>query len=114
MPDEGVQRRRFPRYPSDLAVTVYMDMKVVQTRIPQISRGGCLIFPPLPPHHSAEIKLSFSLEDGLPSVNCKGEIVYTVNDRGSGVAFTEISLYNQERITSFFAKPPTAEKAASV
>ena len=114
MPDDGVQRRRFPRYPSDLAVTVYVDMKVVQTRIPQISRGGCLIFPPLPPHNSAEIKLSFSLEDGLPPVNCKGEIVYTVNARGSGVAFTEISLYNQERITAFFAKPPAAEKAASV
>jgi hypothetical protein len=113
MPEEGVQRRRFPRYPSNLAVTVYMDMKVVQSRIPQISRGGCLIFPPLPPHQSPAIKLSFGLEDGLPPVNCKGEIVYTVNDRGSGVAFTEISLYNQDRITVFFGKPPAGEKAAS-
>ena len=112
MPDEGIQRRRHPRYPSDLAVTVYLDSGIVQTRIPQISRGGCLIFPPLHPHQSPEIKLSFGLEDGLPSVNCKGEIVYTVNDRGSGVAFTEISVYNQDRITAFFTKEPSAEKPA--
>ena len=112
MPEEGIQRRRHPRYPSDLAVTVYLDSGVIQTRIPQISRGVCLIFPPLPAHQSPEIMLSFGLEDGLPPVNCKGEIVYTINARGSGVAFTEISVYNQDRITSFFAKEPSGEKPA--
>ena len=40
----------------------------------------------------------------MPSVNCKGEIVYSVRDRGTGVAFTEISIYNQDRITEFFEK----------
>jgi hypothetical protein len=110
MPEDGIQRRRHPRYPCNVAVTVYLDSAIIQTRIPQISRGGCLIFPPLPAHKSPEIKLSLTLEDGLPSVNCKGEIVYTINDRGSGVAFTEISIYNQDRITSFFANQPSAEK----
>jgi hypothetical protein len=110
MPEEGIQRRRHPRYPCDVAVTVYLDSTIIQTRIPQISRGGCLIYPPLPAHKSAEVKLSIALEDGLPLANCKGEIVYTINDRGSGVAFTEISLYNQDRITAFFEKQASGEK----
>jgi hypothetical protein len=113
MPEEGIQRRRHPRYLCDVAVTVYLDSGIIQTRIPQISRGGCLIYPPLPGHKSPEVKLSMGLEDGLPPVNCKGEIVYTINARGSGVAFTEISLYNQDRITAFFEKPPPGGKAAS-
>lgn len=112
MADEGIQRRRFPRYPANLDVTVYLDSGATQTHMPQISRGGCLIFPPLPPHQSPAIKLSFQLGDGLPSVNCKGEIVYSVRDRGTGVAFTEISIYNQDRITEFFEKPQAAGQAA--
>jgi hypothetical protein len=112
MPEDGIQRRRHPRYPCDVAVTVYVDSTIIQARIPQISRGGCLIFPPLPAHKSPEIKLSMAFEDGLPPANCKGEIVYTIAARGSGVAFTEISIYNQDRISSFFAKPSSAEKPA--
>lgn len=110
MGDEQVQRRRFPRYPTNLQVIVYVNAKAIQTRIPQISRGGCLIFPPLPAFQNPEIKLSFSLGDGLPPINCRGEIVYSINDRGTGVAFTAISLYNQDRITEFFAKQQPAEK----
>jgi hypothetical protein len=113
MANEGVQRRRFPRYPANIEVTVYLDSGAIQTRMPQISRGGCLIFPPLPPHQSPAIKLSFHLGDGLAPINCKGEVVYSINDRGTGVAFTEISLYNQERITEFFEKQETTEKPAA-
>ena len=109
MPEEGAQRRRHPRYLCDVAVTVYVDSTIIQARIPQISRGGCLIFPPLPAHKSPEIKLSMAFEDGLPPANCKGEIVYTIAARGSGVAFTEISIYNQDRITALFGKEPSAQ-----
>jgi len=49
----------------------------------------------------------------LAPINCKGEVVYSINDRGTGVAFTEISLYNQERITEFFEKQETTEKPAA-
>ena len=112
MGEEGAQRRRFPRYPCDLRVTVYLESKIVQTRIPQVSRGGCLIFPSLPDHNIPEIKLSFSLSDGHPPINCKGEIVYNIRDRGTGVAFTEISIHNQERITEFFEKTQPAVKPA--
>jgi hypothetical protein len=113
MSDGPAQRRRFPRYQCNLEVTIYLDSKCIQARIPQVSRGGCLIFPPVPPHHSPAIKLSFQLADGLPSINCKGEIVYSISDRGTGVAFTEISLYNQDRISDFFEKGQAAEKPAA-
>lgn len=113
MADEGIQRRRFPRYPANIEVTVYLDSGASQTHMPQVSRGGCLIFPPLPPHQSPSIKLSFSLGDSLPPINCKGEIVYSISDRGTGVAFTEISLYNQDRITQFFEKQLPARRAAA-
>jgi hypothetical protein len=85
-------------------------MDAIPARINQVSRGGCLIFPPLPAQQSPEIKLSFRLGDDQGPVNCKGEIVYSINDRGTGVAFSEISLYNQDRISEFFAQQPAAEQ----
>ena len=108
----GIEQRRFPRYFCDLRVTVYMDSGVAQTRIAQVSRGGCLIFPLLPHYRSPEVKISFALLEGDAPINCKGEIVYSVKDRGTGVAFTEISIYNQDRITDFFAKTQPAGKPA--
>jgi c-di-GMP-binding flagellar brake protein YcgR len=104
MPEQPVQRRRFPRYPVDLDLTVYLPSGTVKARLIQISRGGCLVFPPLPVQPNTEVRLSFQLVDGQPSINCKAEIVYSINDRGSGVAFTEISIHNQDRITEFCEK----------
>jgi hypothetical protein len=113
MSEAPAHRRRFPRYQCNLDVTIYLDSKCIQASISQVSRGGCLIFPPLPAHHDPGIKLSFQLGDGLPPINCKGEIVYSISDQGTGVAFTEISLYNQDRITDFFEKQQAAEKVAT-
>lgn len=102
MPEEGIQRRRYPRYPTSLDATVYTTSAALQAHIAQISRGGCLINPPLPPQSSPGIKLTFRLSADSPYINCKAEIVYTVMDRGSGIAFTEISEFNRDLITSFF------------
>lgn len=109
----GAEQRRFPRYSCNLRVTVYMDTGVFQTCIQQVSRGGCLILPLLPGYKTPEVKVSFMLNEGEPSINCKGEIVYSIKDRGTGVAFTEISIHNQERITEFFEKTQPAQKPAS-
>jgi hypothetical protein len=38
-------------------------------------------------------------------------MVYSMSDRGTGVAFTEISLYNQELITSYYESKPTTGKS---
>jgi c-di-GMP-binding flagellar brake protein YcgR len=111
MPEDGIQRRRFPRYPASLDATVYLLSGALTAHITQISRGGCLIFPPLPPQSSPAIKLSFQLEDDMPSVNCKAEIVYSIVDRGTGIAFTEISEFNRDLIRSHFEKEPAAEKS---
>lgn len=113
MPDEGIQRRRYPRYPTSLEATVYSASAALSAHIAQISRGGCLIFPPLPQQSSPGIKLTFRLAADIPYINCKAEIVYTVMDRGSGIAFTEISEYNRDLITDFFEnqvvqRPPSA------
>jgi len=113
MADQSSQRRRFPRYRAGLEAIIYLGSKTTQTRIVEISRGGCLVFPPLLPQPSPELKLSFRLGEDVPPVNCKGEIVYSISDKGTGIAFTEISLYNQDRITEFFEKQLAAEKAPS-
>lgn len=108
MADEGIQRRRFPRYPASLEATVYLASGAIPAHITQISRGGCMIFPILPPQSSPGIKLSMQLSEDLPYINCKAEIVYSVVDRGTGIAFSEISEYNQDLITEFYEKQPAA------
>jgi hypothetical protein len=42
------------------------------------------------------------LGEDSPSINCKGEIAYSISDRGTGIAFTEISIYQQDLITQYF------------
>lgn len=111
--DPSSQRRRFPRYSCDLAVTVYQGPNAFQARLRQIARGGCLILPALAAGSSPEVKLSFRVSDELPPINCKGEVVYSIADRGSGIAFTEISLYNQDLITEFFEQKLAADQKAT-
>jgi hypothetical protein len=110
MADQGGPKRRFPRYHTSLDVIVYQAQKTIQARICQISRGGCLAFPPLPPLQAGDVKISFRLRDDLPYINCKGEIAYNIQDKGTGIAFTEISLYNQDLITSHFERQLAAER----
>jgi PilZ domain len=104
MADDPQQRRRFPRYLIKLEVTLYLGSGALQSTIIQLSLGGCLIFPALPPQPSPSIKMSFRLAPDMPHINCKGEIVYSIMDRGCGVAFREISAYNLEMIGEFLRK----------
>jgi len=101
-------RRRFPRYRTNVEVIVYEGKTMFTSRITQISREGCLIFPPLPPLSEQGLRISFRLADDLPYVNCKGEVAYSFADKGTGIVFTEISLYNQDVITSSFEKQSCA------
>ena len=107
MEEELSQKRRFRRYSAALEVIVYQHGGTAQGQIVQISRGGCLLkMPPPAVAQGLEMRLTFGLCADLPSINCKGETVYYVADRGAGVAFTEISAYNQDLITSHFEKQP--------
>lgn len=109
MSDESNGKRRFPRYHVDFPVAVYMDTGEIRSRIVQVSRGGCLVFPTLPTPESPSLKISFRLSQDLPFVNCRGELVYSIKDKGTGVAFTEISSYNQDLITNYCEKQASKE-----
>ncbi len=113
MADDGATRRRHPRYAAEVDAIVYLSPTPLQVRIVSLSRGGCLIFPALPPLPDPFLRISFRLSPDEPYINCKGEAVYSIADRGTGVAFTEISLYNQDRITEFFEKRLGAGKTAA-
>jgi hypothetical protein len=103
MGEEPRNERRYPRHSVNLDATVYVRLFSIPARITNLSQGGCLIYPPLGSALSTEVKLLFRLPDGS-RIACKGEIVYEVFDRGTGVAFTEISQYNQEQIAEFFER----------
>ena len=114
MGDEVFGKRKFPRYRCNVAVIIYQGGAAGQGRITNISRGGCLIYPPLVSQEDPELRLSFRLSDDLPYINCKGEIVYTITDRGTGVRFSEISVHNQDFITDYFERQCGAEKSGAV
>ncbi len=113
MSQEGSNQRRHPRYHTDVPVIIYEAADAVESHITQISRGGCLTLPTLPPQSNPGIKMSFRLSEQLPFINCNGEILYTIKDKGTGVAFTEISQFNKDLITEYFENSLAAEKAAS-
>jgi len=110
MEEPSVQNRRHPRYLADLEVIIYRQEDAIRAHIAQISRGGCLIFPPLSDPAASQLKMSFRLGEDLPYTNCKGEVAYSINDRGTGVVFTEISRYNQDLITDYFERRLAAQK----
>ncbi len=110
MESPTAQKRRHPRYSADLEVIIYRQADAIRAHIAQISRGGCLIFPPLSDPAASQLKMSFRLAEELPYINCKGEVAYSITDRGTGVAFTEISQFNQDLITDYFERRLTAEK----
>jgi PilZ domain-containing protein len=110
MAEPTAQKRRHPRYFADLEVIVYRQADAIRAHITQISRGGCLIFPPLSDLVAVQLKISFRLAEELPYINCKGEVAYSIADRGTGVVFTEISQYNQDLITDYFERRLTAQK----
>jgi hypothetical protein len=65
--------------------------------------GLTALYPPLGSASSTEVKLLFRLPDGS-RIACIGEIVYEVFDRGTAIAFTEISQYHRDRIAEFFER----------
>jgi hypothetical protein len=103
MGDNPIDKRRFPRFNVSLDATVYVRLFSIPARITNLSQGGCLIYPPLGSASSTEVKLLFRLPDGS-RIACKGEIVYEIFDRGTAIAFTEISQNHQERIAEFFER----------
>jgi hypothetical protein len=102
MDGKSLQPRRFERYKVDLEVVIQGQGGPIPARITQISRGGCMVFPALPPQPTPFLRLSFRLSPELPPINCIGEIIYSIEERGTGISLAEISENNQDMISQHF------------
>jgi len=102
MDGKSYQSRRYARYHTNLDVVICGQLESIQAHILQLSRGGCQILPTLPPQPTPFVKISFRLSQELPPIDCTGEIIYNIEGKGTGVAFSEISEENQEMISTYF------------
>ncbi|SRR6266700_5921832 len=112
MEAHSAKHRRYARYDADLEVKVQQDDGAFGGRIIQISQGGCLIYPALPIELAPQVEVSFHLSDDFPSINCHGEIIYNIAEKGTGVALTGISESQQDLITQYFEARLAAQKQA--
>ena len=102
---ERVEHRQFPRYKAKTLVTMtMMDGQTHQRNIINISGGGCLVSPPVLESAHAGGILTFQVGETHVPIRADGEIVYTNYDRGTGIAFTQISEPSRKFIDSFFSR----------
>jgi len=104
MDENSYRPRRYVRYPANLDVIIHGETEHIRAHIIQLSRGGCQILPALPPQPTPFVKMSFRLSKDLPSIDCTGEIIYSIEGKGTGIALAEISEDSQEMISTFFEK----------
>ena len=100
-------KRRYPRYKTNIPVTLTTDKSKFQISIIQISRAGCLAFPPILHFTDPKVELTFQLDEGLPSFRTAGRIIYTVHNRGTGIAFSGLSEMGRDAIEKFFSERGT-------
>lgn len=81
-----------------------MDGQTHQRNIINISEGGCLVSPPVLESAHAGGILSFHVGETHVPIRADGEIVYTNYDRGTGIAFTQISEPSRKFIDSFYSR----------
>jgi PilZ domain len=102
MDEKSYKPRRYARYPTNLDVVIHVQPEPIHAHLLQLSRGGCQILPALPPQPTPFVKMSFRLSQELPSIDCVGEIIYSIEGKGTGIALSEISEENQEMISTYF------------
>lgn len=102
---ERVEHRQYPRYKARTLVTVTMlDGQILQRNIINISEGGCLVSPPVLESAHAGGTVSFQVGETRFPIRADAEIVYTNYERGTGLAFTQISEPSRKFIDSFFSR----------
>ena len=104
MDEKSYKPRRYERYATSLDVVIHGETEPIHAHITQLSRGGCQIIPALPPQPTPFVKMSFRLSKDLPSIDCTGEIIYSIEGKGTGIALAEMSEDSQEMISAFFEK----------
>ncbi len=108
MADQGLTekepgRRQYPLYKTNFPATLTTDKGEFQTHIIQISRGGCLVFPPILPFTDPNVDITFQLDEGVPSFRTSGQIIYTIQNLGSGIAFSGLSERERDAIDKFIS-----------
>ena len=104
-PAEQPGRRRYRRYNTNIPASITTDKGKSQTNIIQISRGGCLVFPPKIQFSDPNVNLTFQLVERLPSFRTAGRIIYTIHNRGCGIVFSGFSEMERDGIEGFFSNP---------
>ncbi len=108
MADQGLTeqepgRRQSARYKTNVPATLTTDKSEFQVNIIQISRAGCLVFPPILQFTDPNLNLTFQLDEGLPSFRTSGRIIYTIHNKGTGIAFSGLSEMERNAIERFFS-----------
>ena len=108
MADQGLTekepgRRQYPRYKTNFPATLTTNKGEFQTYIIEISRDGCLMFPPILQFTDPNVDITFQLDEGLPSLRTSGQIIYTIHNLGSGIAFSGLSEMERDAIVRFFS-----------
>lgn len=99
-----IGRRRHARYEASIPVTLAADGIETERTISQISRAGCLISPATPEVSQAGVTMAFKLDQELKPILTRGEVIYTVYEKGIGIAFKGIAESDGSTIESFFSK----------
>ena len=108
MADQGLTekepgRRQYRRYKTNVPATLTTDKSAFQINMIQISRDGCLVFPPILQFTDPKVNLTFQLDEGLPSFRTTGRIIYTIHSLGSGIAFSGLSEMERDAIDRFIS-----------
>ena len=108
MADQGLTekepgRRQYPRYKTNFPATLTTDKGGLETHIIQISRGGCLVFSSILLFTDPKVDLTFQLDEELPLFRITGRIIYTIHNKGTGIAFSGLSEMERDSIERFFS-----------
>ena len=108
MADQGLTekepgRRQYRRYKTNFPATLTTDKGEFQTHIIQISRGGCLVFSSILLFTDPKVDLTFQLDEELPLFRTTGQIIYTIHNKGTGIAFSGLSEMERDAIVRFFS-----------
>ncbi len=108
MADQGLTekepgRRQSARYKTNVPATLTTDKSESQIDIIQISRDGCLVFPPIPQLTDPNVDLTFQLGEGLAYFRTACQIIYTIHNLGSGISFSGLSEMERDAIDRFIS-----------
>ena len=102
-PAEPPGKRQHPRYKTNIPGTLTTDKGEFQIDIIQISRGGCLVFSSIVLFTDPKVDLTFQVDEGQPLFRTTGRIIYTIHNKGTGIAFSGLSKMEGDAIDRFFS-----------